>query len=116
MRAALHIAFKDLLLGVRDRSALAIAVAAPLGLAFILSNLLGGAGRAMVKSAGNEGARNRHASGTVPATGTQGVQFTMPPGRAFPVTIDLWYDGPERIDIALTPPGGAATPGSCRTA
>jgi ABC-2 type transport system permease protein len=44
MRAALQIALKDLLLGVRDRSALAIAIAAPLGLAFILSNLLGGAG------------------------------------------------------------------------
>jgi subtilisin family serine protease len=84
-----------------------------------IDNLLGGTGRAMVKSAGNEGARNRHASGTVPATGTQAVQFTVPVNRAFPVTLDLWYDGAERIDFAITPPGGAATafvtPGSTTT-
>lgn len=84
-----------------------------------IDNLLGGTGRAMVKSAGNEGARNRHASGTVPATGTQQVPFNVPPNRAFPVTLDLWYDGAERIDFAVTPPGGGASgfvaPGSTTT-
>ena len=83
-----------------------------------LDNLLGGAGRAMVKSAGNEGSRNRHASGTVVAGGAQPVQFTMP-ARTAPVIVDIWYDGPDRFNLTVTPPGGVATapvaPGSTTT-
>jgi subtilisin family serine protease len=74
-----------------------------------LDNLLGDPGRAMVKSAGNEAARNRHASGALPAAATQSVGFAMPDGRSFPVTIDIWYDGRDRIDFTITAPGGAAT-------
>jgi hypothetical protein len=73
-----------------------------------LDNLLGGAGRAFVKSAGNEGARNRHASGTLTAGGVQTVQFNVP-GGVPQVTIDLWYRGADRIGVAVTRPGGAAT-------
>lgn len=43
MRAILVIAGKDLFRSVRDRTAIASAVIAPLGLAFILSSVLGGA-------------------------------------------------------------------------
>ncbi|MGH2699973.1 MAG: ABC transporter permease [Actinomycetota bacterium] len=43
MRRALVIASKDLMRSVRDRSAIVTAVLAPLGLAFILSTVLGGA-------------------------------------------------------------------------
>jgi subtilisin family serine protease len=75
-----------------------------------VDNLLGGQGRAMVKSAGNEGARNRHASGTVALGSPQVVPFTVPAGRTFPITIDLWYRGPDRMGVSLTPPGGAAIP------
>ena len=44
MQSVIVIAAKDLLRSFRDRSALVIAVLAPLGLAFILSTVLGGAG------------------------------------------------------------------------
>ena len=74
-----------------------------------LDNLLGGNGRAMVKSAGNEGNRNRHASGAVQAGDSQPVQFTMP-ARTAPVTIDVWYSGADRFDVTVTPPGGSPTP------
>jgi subtilisin family serine protease len=73
-----------------------------------LDNLLGGAGRAMVKSAGNEGSRNRHASGTVVAGGAQPLQLTVP-ARIAPVIVDIWYDGPDRLNLTVTPPGGVAT-------
>lgn len=73
-----------------------------------LDNLLGGGGRAFVKSAGNEGARNRHASGTLTGGGVQTVQFNVPAGVT-QVTLDLWYRGADRIGVAVTRPGGAAT-------
>jgi subtilisin family serine protease len=72
-----------------------------------IDNLLATPGRAMVKSAGNEGAANRHASGAMTDGGTQNVQFTVPPNRAAPITLDLWYDGSDRFDFAITPPAGA---------
>jgi subtilisin family serine protease len=74
-----------------------------------IDNLLGDPGRAMVKSAGNEGARNRHASGTVPAGGVQDVPFLVPGGRPFPLVIDIWYAGADRLDISITPPSGPAS-------
>ena len=73
-----------------------------------LDNLLGGAGRAFVKSAGNEGTRNRHASGTLTGGGVQTVQFNVP-GGVPQVTVDLWYRGADRIGVSVTRPGGAAT-------
>lgn len=73
-----------------------------------LDNLLGGAGRAFVKSAGNEGARNRHASGTLTGGGVQTVQFNVP-GGVPQVTLDLWYRGADRFGVAVTRPGGTAT-------
>jgi subtilisin family serine protease len=71
-----------------------------------IDNLLGGPGRVMVKSAGNEGARGRHASGTVGADSTQPVPFAVPSGRPFPLVIDIWYPGSDRFDFAITTPGG----------
>ncbi len=44
MRGTLTIARKDLMRSLRDRSALVVMVVAPLGLAFILSSVLGGGG------------------------------------------------------------------------
>jgi subtilisin family serine protease len=74
-----------------------------------IDNLLGGNGRAMVKSAGNEGARNRHASGTATVAVPQTVGFAVPPGVTS-VTVDMWYAGSDRFDISLTPPGQSASP------
>jgi subtilisin family serine protease len=74
-----------------------------------IDNLLGGPGRAMVKSAGNEGVQNRHASSTLTAGGPQSVPFAVPVNQGTPVTIDLWYGGPDRFDVSITPPNGVAS-------
>jgi subtilisin family serine protease len=74
-----------------------------------IDNLLGGPGRSMVKSAGNEGNRNCHASGTVVLGGTNTPSLNMPTGRAAPVTVDIWYQGADRLAFSITPPGGAAS-------
>jgi subtilisin family serine protease len=70
-----------------------------------IDNQLGGAGRVMVKSAGNEGARGRHASGTVAAGNVQDVPFGAP-ARPFALVIDIWYGGGDRIDFSITTPSG----------
>jgi subtilisin family serine protease len=84
-----------------------------------IDNLLGGPGRAMVKSAGNEGSLNCHASGTVTAGGVVTASIAMPANRAAPVTVDIWYRGPDRIRLSVVQPGGAAsaqvTPGTSTT-
>ncbi len=65
-----------------------------------LDNLLGGAGRAFVKSAGNAGAARCHAEGTVTNGATQDVRFNQPAGDGGANQIDVWY--------------AAATPSACR--
>jgi subtilisin family serine protease len=74
-----------------------------------IDNLLGGQGRAMVKSAGNEGDRDRHASGTVGAGGVERVQFVVPSNDADPDTIDIWYAGSDRFGITVTTPTGGTS-------
>lgn len=74
-----------------------------------IANLITGAGRVLVKSAGNEGVRERHAQGTAVLNSTQAVRFTVPASTR-EVVIDVWYPGADRIDCAIVPPGGAATP------
>ena len=58
-----------------------------------LDNLLGAAGRAFVKSAGNAGAAQIHASGNVATNTTVEVAFQSPPDNDTPDQIDVWYDG-----------------------
>jgi subtilisin family serine protease len=80
-----------------------------------------GPGRALVKSAGNEGGLNRHAQGTLTAGASQKVPVTVPGGASAvtQVVIDLWYPGPDRISLRVTPPNGTpstvVTPGSSVT-
>jgi subtilisin family serine protease len=66
-------------------------------------------GRAIVKSAGNEGNDDRHAKGTLTATGSPGtnVLFRVPASLSHEVVMDLWYEGPDRFDISITPPTGS---------
>jgi subtilisin family serine protease len=76
---------------------------------FIDLFLLLGDGRAVIKSAGNEGAARHHAMGTITAGGAQSVNvtFRVPAGVTSRVIIDLWYAGADRFDVTLTPPTGA---------
>ena len=83
-----------------------------------IDNLLGAAGRVMVKSAGNEGNKDRHAAGTVSEGSTTTVGFTIvdPPGSDTPPTsaiIDIWYSfiadvlqPTDELGVSITPPGG----------
>lgn len=72
-----------------------------------LDNLLGGQGRAFVKSAGNAGGGGVHADGTVAPGGAQTVSFAISPGDATTETIDIWYEGADRFAFRITEPGGA---------
>ncbi len=68
-----------------------------------IDNLLGAPGRCMVKSAGNAADDSIHASGTVPASGSETVQFVIPANDTSPDIMDIWYDGADHFDIRLSP-------------
>jgi subtilisin family serine protease len=69
--------------------------------------LITGAGRVLVKSAGNEGQQNRHAQGVLAANATQDVRIQVP-GNTREVMVDIWYPGADRIGLSITPPGAGA--------
>jgi subtilisin family serine protease len=75
-----------------------------------IDNLLGGAGRAFVKSAGNAGADRIHASGTVTEGATVDVAFNMPAEAGSPAQIDLWYNGDDEFTAAIVNPARESTP------
>lgn len=74
-----------------------------------LDNLLGPPGRAFVKSAGNAGAADIHASGTVATGASVSVAFNSPIDNDTPDQIDLWYSGADEFQVALVDPTGQAT-------
>ncbi len=74
-----------------------------------LNNLLGAPGRAFVKSAGNAGADDIHASGAVTAGATVEVTFNVPPDDRSPDQIDLWYEGADRFRVSIVDAAGNAT-------
>ncbi|RQH12660.1 S8 family peptidase [Bradyrhizobium sp. RP6] len=71
-----------------------------------LDHLLGGPGRAFVKSAGNAGAARIHAQGNVAAGATVDVKFYSPPGNVTPDQFDLWYEGGDTFRVSLVDPAG----------
>jgi subtilisin family serine protease len=71
-----------------------------------LDNLLGGPGRAFVKSAGNAAAARIHAEGNVVSGGTQDVRFNQPAGDAGANQIDLWYRGGDTFRVSVIDPAG----------
>jgi subtilisin family serine protease len=73
-----------------------------------IENLIAGAGRAFVKSAGNEGVRERHAQGTAVVGTTQDVRFAVINGTR-EVVVDVWYPGADRLECTLVPPTGGAS-------
>ena len=82
-----------------------------------LNNLLGGPGRAFVKSAGNAGSSRCHAEGSVVGGGTEDVSFNQPAGDATPNQVDIWYSGSDTFRVTLIDPaGGTAGPVNVGTA
>lgn len=71
-----------------------------------LDNLLGGPGRAFVKSAGNAGAAMCHAEGTVAGGATVDVRFNQPAGDNGANQIDLWYEGGDTLRVSIVDPAG----------
>jgi subtilisin family serine protease len=71
-----------------------------------LDNLLGAPGRAFVKSAGNAGADDIHARGTVATGATVDVLFNEPAGNSTPDQMDLWYRGTDTFRISVVDPAG----------
>lgn len=69
-----------------------------------IDNLLGSAGRIMVKSAGNEGSVKHHASGIVTVGSTEKIDFKIPTDDINQDTIDIWYDGRDSFSIMFTSP------------
>ncbi|MET0415408.1 MAG: DUF4214 domain-containing protein, partial [Actinoplanes sp.] len=84
-----------------------------------IDNLLGGPGRAMVKSAGNAAGAGVHAGGTLAANISDDVRFLVPANDTSVDTLDFWYCGPDRIDLRITPPSGGpsavVSPGTTTT-
>lgn len=72
-------------------------------------------GRAIVKSAGNEGNDNRHAAGAVPAAGQVDVDFEVLADDDARRFIDLWYPSGHSLDVEVIAPG-AGPPTSPRIA
>lgn len=71
-----------------------------------LDNLLGGPGRAFVKSAGNAGSARIHAEGTVTPGTTQDVRFNQPAGDNGANQIDIWYRGGDTFRVTVIDPAG----------
>ena len=75
-----------------------------------IANLIKGPGRALVKSAGNGGDAEHHATGTLAAGDLQNVQIEVPPGES-EVMVDIWYGRGDRLSLQIAPPdrGAAST-------
>jgi subtilisin family serine protease len=74
-----------------------------------LDNLLGGAGRAFVKSAGNAGNMGIHAQGNIVGGATQDVRFNQPANDLSPNQFDIWYEGGDTFRASVIDPLGNAT-------
>lgn len=62
-------------------------------------------GRAVVKSAGNEGSADRHVQGNVPPAVTVEVEFEIQPEDNKRRMMQIWYPGADRLDVRLEAPG-----------
>jgi subtilisin family serine protease len=75
-----------------------------------IDNLLGGPGRAFVKSAGNERSQERHAEGRVSVGNAQKIRFQVDADDDTDEIVDLWYAGAHRVSVEVRDPAGNATP------
>ncbi|MBA4044988.1 MAG: hypothetical protein C0471_11295 [Erythrobacter sp.] len=74
-----------------------------------LDNLLGTAGRAFVKSAGNVGSARHHAGGTVATGATVDIGFAQPAGNTTPDHLDFWYPGGSTFRAEMVDSAGNGT-------
>jgi|GEM_PF-1142798 len=74
-----------------------------------LDNLLGGPGRAYVKSAGNAADDRIHAEGTVAAGSVTNLRFSAPVTDVDPDIFDVWYSGSDSFTVRLRDPDGNTT-------
>jgi subtilisin family serine protease len=75
-----------------------------------IDNLVGAGapGKAICVSAGNEGADNIHASGTLGSGASDSVGVYVPSSKTF-FLFDLWYSGSNSIEVTVTTPTGLST-------
>jgi subtilisin family serine protease len=74
-----------------------------------IDSLLGKPGRAIVKSAGNNGAEKIHARFTVGAHAVYRLPFDVPKADTTPDSIDIWYSGQAHLQVRLLLPNGTAS-------
>ena len=72
-----------------------------------MDNLARQPGVVLVKSAGNEQTWRIHASGTVTQGGAARRQFESSGNNSQQDVFEVWFDGRDRIGIAVQPPGAA---------
>jgi subtilisin family serine protease len=84
-----------------------------------LDNLVREPGVVVVKSAGNEQQWNTHAGGQLRQGETIALELVVRSSNRQDDVVELWYDGSDRIGVALQPPDGpplpAVAPGQQRT-
>ncbi len=75
-----------------------------------IDNLVGPgvAGKAVCISAGNEGADDIHAGGTLGSGASDTLGFYVPANKPLAL-LDLWYDGGGAIEVTVTTPTGLST-------
>ncbi|MGW3345775.1 S8 family serine peptidase [Nonomuraea rubra] len=64
-------------------------------------------GVVIVKSAGNERERRTHAGGTLGQGEVVALDLVVPPGDVEDDLVEVWFDGEDRISVAVTPPSGS---------
>ncbi len=74
-----------------------------------VDGLLGKPGRAIVKSAGNNGAQDIHARFSLGAHAVFNLPFDVPTGDTTPDSIDMWYSGQAHLQVRLLLPNGTAS-------
>ncbi len=70
--------------------------------------LSGGNGRAVVKSAGNQGNKRKHFTQSLSGNSTLNITFKVLASSTKKIEIDLWYDAAANIDVSITPSGDSA--------
>jgi subtilisin family serine protease/phosphatidylserine/phosphatidylglycerophosphate/cardiolipin synthase-like enzyme len=66
-------------------------------------------GRAIVKSAGNNGSNAIHGQGIVQQDGICNLKFSISPGDRDDDLISLWYDPSDQFELTMTAPNGETT-------